>query len=567
MKFTLILAILGACTQGATVKQNLRAVPAATGTSLSEANTTTNASAATGFAEYFPATLALASNVAPHLPAEVEDKVNVAVELVARNAMTGGITWPLSVLGAAAHALSQKEATPHQQPAVRTSALEAHSTGKVLPLDFDLPDDTDATLVPVSHTRGGDPLDEGDVMGTIADRGNPRVNREIMMRRLDFQDKCLLVMLLMVYLVTLALGWALVYRMSHNSAPIRFFSDPRYHLLTTEATDQAGFLGTFNQKPSGVWLQVCGFTECEATVANAVQWKGKKYVTDFNFALELSNWAESSGQIAGHDLVAVNSFLRTRNPLEVMVIDKQPAWEQLGPITERIKEKLAAQGYTGLVTVSLKGQDQVSIHQNDPWSNFMHNRTTKTLLALSIFGGALYVPYMWARCKKTVVKSTFPVALDPESYWVLIEDKIQARGFQAPALGSPVACGARYAASSPGACRRPATRPRPVLFRVISPGAVAWYGLWHLVHAWMACGARHAASSPLHERGSLDPLGAGAPRGSSGFLRLSFVNHRQVATAPCQNTVPQAQGFQAPGLGPGRAQATYLSVVWHLRGG
>mmetsp|Transcript_13963 Transcript_13963/g.33826 ORF Transcript_13963/g.33826 Transcript_13963/m.33826 type:complete len:438 (-) Transcript_13963:196-1509(-) len=436
MQTSIILALLATCAEGATVKKNLRAVPESVGTSLSESNATANATASTGFAEYLPATLALASNVAPHLPEEVEDKVNVAVQLVARNAMTGGITWPLSVLGAAAHALSHKEATPHEHPAVRTSALEAHSTGKVLPLDFDLPDDTDATVVPVSHTRVGDPLGDGDVMGTIADRGNPRINREIMMRRLDFQDKCLLVMLLLVYLVTLALGWALVYRMSHNSAPIRFFSDPRYHLLTTEATDQAGFLGTFNQKPAGVWLQVCGFTECEATATNAVQWKGKKYVTDFNFALELSTWADSMGQISGDDLVAVNSFLRTRNPLEVLVIDKQPAWEQLGPITERIKEKLAAQGYNGLVTVSLKGQDQVSIHQNDPWSNFMHNRTTKTLLALSIFGGAFYVPYMWARCKKTVVTSTFSITLDPESYWVLIEDKIQARGFQAPALGS-----------------------------------------------------------------------------------------------------------------------------------
>merc|ERR1719161_1528634 len=269
----------------------------------------------------------------------------------------------------------------------------------------------------------------GGTGARVGGTGDPLMDRRLV-RRMHTQDLAVLIILLVIYLVTLFFGWSITYRMSHNSSAIKYYTNPRFHQLATEAQDVDGFLATFNGTPKEVRLEVAGFVETVAEAAH-VEWRGMHYQTTFFFSLDLSQWVVPADDCSSSDRAKLRQYLGTTNSLETVDIHKDISWENWEELATNIKHTIRQNGFQGRIDVSLRGNDLVRVYQNHPWANFMHNRTTKALFALSIVGGLLYVPYMWLRCKRTSLSTKFKVECQIGDYWNLIRDKLSATGFDA----------------------------------------------------------------------------------------------------------------------------------------
>jgi len=269
----------------------------------------------------------------------------------------------------------------------------------------------------------------GGTGARVGGTGDPVMDHHLV-QRMHTQDLAVLIILFVIYLVTLFFGWSITYRMSHNSSPVKYYTNPRFHQLATEAQDVDGFLAAFNGTPKEVRLEVAGFVETVAEAAH-VEWRGMHYQTTFFFSLDLSQWVVPAEDCSSSDRAKLRHYLATTNSLETVDIHKDVTWENWEELATNIKHTIRQNGFQGRIDVSLRGNDLVRVYQNHPWANFMHNRTTKALFALSIVGGLLYVPYMWLRCNRTSLSTRFKVECRISDYWNLIQDKLSATGFEA----------------------------------------------------------------------------------------------------------------------------------------
>jgi len=276
------------------------------------------------------------------------------------------------------------------------------------------------------------PLIRDALSPTGAVRENdPAFDRQ-MIRRLRAQDLAVLAMLGVIYFVTIAFGLAVVYRASRHTSNVKYFCDPRFHLLTSTTNDPVPFLSIFNQRPSFVTLQVSGFTPSLTMDRRAVSWRGGRYLNDFNFALDLSSFVSLDGTVAAGDHEVLQQFLHCTNALESCEIQKDVEWSAFDEVAERIRARFREQGFRGVVDVQLNGKDRVHVLQNKPWSNFMHHRTTRTLAVLSLVGAPFYMFYLWLRCSKNQVQSRFSINASSDEYWALVAPHICSSGFSAP---------------------------------------------------------------------------------------------------------------------------------------
>lgn len=269
----------------------------------------------------------------------------------------------------------------------------------------------------------------GGTGARVGGTGDPVMDHHLV-QRMHTQDLAVLIVLFVIYLVTLFFGWSITYRMSHNNSPVRYYTNPRYHQLATERNDVDGFLSVFNGASKEVRLEVAGFVETPPEAAH-VEWRGSHYQTTFFFSLDLSQWVVPAEEVSSADRAKLRTFLGTTNSLETVDIHKDVSWNNWEELATNIKHTIRRNGFHGRIDVALRGQDLVRVYQNVTWANFMHNRTTKALFALSIVGGLLYVPYMWLRCRRTSISAKFKVECAIGDYWNLIHDKLSAQGFDA----------------------------------------------------------------------------------------------------------------------------------------
>jgi len=274
------------------------------------------------------------------------------------------------------------------------------------------------------------------------------LNRELLWR-MRIQDKAVALIIVALYFVLLAFGVSSKYQESHNDSPVTYYADPRFHSLVTEADDPESFLDAFNQAPKNVHLQVTGFLPVPGG-RGSVQWREEHYRVAFTFSLDLAPWVTKaidmpdpahSGDprlplqplhdgILPEDFALLGDFLASnKNELAMIDVQKDVEWLGCEELATNIKLKIRQMGFTGVIGVSLSEGETVSVFKNAPWANFMHSRTTKVLLVLSIFGCFLYFPYMWLRCRATKIRARYRVDIPISSYWPLIADKLTANGF------------------------------------------------------------------------------------------------------------------------------------------
>jgi len=288
--------------------------------------------------------------------------------------------------------------------------------------------------------------------GTGALRGASGVHDHVLdqdiRRRMRYQDKAVLVMLLIVYLTTIGVGASLTYRQSCNDSPVLYYAKPQHHHdLMTEDAELPGFLEAFTQVPKDVLLQVTGFTPMLEQEHDSVDWNGRYYRVAFDFALDLSPWvsrARGTGEaregeelidgMLAEDQVRLSHFLQyNQNDLATVEVRKDVAWLDWEELATNLKNQIRQKGFDGIISARRCDVEPVVVCKNRPWSNFLHNRMTKVFCALSIVGGLVYIPYVWLRSSKLVVRVRYKIELPIAQYWSMIVDQLGAHGFQADA--------------------------------------------------------------------------------------------------------------------------------------
>lgn len=290
----------------------------------------------------------------------------------------------------------------------------------------------------------------GGTGAAIRGTGIRELDRDLM-RRLHFQDQAVLVLLVVAYFVSISLIASMTYRQSHNNSQVTYYADPRFHAMVMEGHTVEAFMDAFNDAPKSVQLQVTGFVPIpEGVMATGVQWQGELYHVAFTFALDLSPWVvweREIGQLDDSDpnrvhspledgiesdgIECIRGFLEnSTNDLATLELVKEVSWPHWEELATNIKHRIRQSGFNGIIGIHRTETDTVCIYKNRPWANYIHNRMTKVLCLLSVFGWMFYVPYTWFRCTKSVVKAHFKVDVSIANYWPLIADKLGATGFE-----------------------------------------------------------------------------------------------------------------------------------------
>ncbi|CAE7708120.1 Ank3, partial [Symbiodinium pilosum] len=284
----------------------------------------------------------------------------------------------------------------------------------------------------------------GGGTGAGTGTGSAAMDRDLI-RRMRYQDKLVLCLMIFAYFVALIFTASLAYRQAGNNSPVKFYGDPRVEDLMIDTTEVEDFLHVFSQPPRRVQLCVQGLLPVPTLLTHmadgSTEWQGCFYRHVFCFGLDLSPFIVHAdvdedapeGQINGvhaDEVEILRKFLReNRNDLATVQLAKEVSWDGWEELATNIKHKIRQKGFEGLIHVSWRNTELLTVYKNRTWANFLHRGITRVLLALSIIGYAWYVPYMYVRQRGPEVHPKFKVDIDIQSYWRLIGEKINERGF------------------------------------------------------------------------------------------------------------------------------------------
>jgi len=272
-----------------------------------------------------------------------------------------------------------------------------------------------------------------------------------LIRRMRLQDTAAMLLMAAVYFSTLVLTASVAYRQAANSSPVTFYADPRYHAAVTEGHELGTFLDAFGQPPKNMYLHAAGFTPVVGDAPNVFHWHGRHYSVDFTFSLDISPWVvreisnhafERPGNgesiplqdgVVTEDMEILRQFLENdTNDLGTVEMSKEILWPHWEELATNMKHQIRQCEYEGMIGIDRTKHESVFIYKNKQWANFMHSRTIKVVLALSIVGWALYLPYFWLRSTKIRVRCLYRVNIAINDYWQLIAAHLTANGFNPP---------------------------------------------------------------------------------------------------------------------------------------
>jgi len=272
-----------------------------------------------------------------------------------------------------------------------------------------------------------------------------------LIRRMRLQDTAAMLLMAAVYFATLFLTASVAYRQASNNSPVTFYADPRYHAAVTEGHELEAFLDAFGQPPKNVYLHAAGFTPVVGDAPNVFHWRGRHYSVDFTFSLDISPWVvreisnhafERPGNgesillqdgVVAEDMELLRQFLaHDMNDLGTVEMSKEILWPNWEELATNMKIQIRQREYEGMIGIDRTKHESVFIYKNRQWANFMHSRTIKVVLALSIVGWALYLPYFWLRSTKIRVRCLYRVNIAINDYWQLIAAHLTANGFNPP---------------------------------------------------------------------------------------------------------------------------------------
>lgn len=303
----------------------------------------------------------------------------------------------------------------------------------------------------------------GDGVGSMTYDHTPAWSVELnhdMRRRIQVQDVATIIVLVVVLLLTVAINASVIYHVSDDPSPVKFYSDPRctrttiFPRLTCCSSDAAGFLQVFNTQPFSARLRlvgkpsssivcdyVCGFpshfidtllTICGGSDGQEVVGRRQRMSANcpsFDIALDLTPFLTGNGRLATtEDAEALENHLSSSDPLAVLLLQKDVEWDDWEDVATNVKQKLRSLGFPGAIRIYLEGVEETLVYRNTPWQNFVRNRLTQILVALSIVGWFFWMPYLRFRMRTVRIKSYFKIRIDPDRFWEHIEDGLDAHG-------------------------------------------------------------------------------------------------------------------------------------------
>lgn len=269
----------------------------------------------------------------------------------------------------------------------------------------------------------------------------PEGTRELdqeMTRRLSVQDLSVLSLLLFVFLLTILIGLGMVYAIADDPSPVMYYSDFQMRQrLFCESNRVVRFLESFNHQPQNVRLRLIG----RRSNIEGPSWLSRIFGERdrrssrrnilFDVTLDLTSFICSTGELYAEDLPTLQRFLSSSNLLETFVIEKRVEWKSWEDLATNIRQKLRALGFTGNLEVRFEASDEITIYKNHRWPNFVRNSATNLLIALSIIGPFIWIPYVYCRSRSSRCESWFRIDIEPVRYWQLIEHSISAsEGFR-----------------------------------------------------------------------------------------------------------------------------------------
>lgn len=280
----------------------------------------------------------------------------------------------------------------------------------------------------------------GGTGAAIGGTGNAMLDKNLA-RRMRLQDEVVMMLMLLLYFTSLAFSAGMVYRQAANDSPVTFYAaGPGAFSATAHGHDVNDFLEAFNHAPKGAYLRVTGYRHATEFSQGAVRWKGEYFIVDFTFSLDLSVWVvrgagtgSTEDGMPAEDIDLLRRWLReNNNDLATVQLKRLISWHNWEELATNIKHIIRQRGFDGIVDIDCAKEEGVTIYKNTHWANFMHKSTLKVIMVLSVVGWVLYVPYMWLRCSKLVVRSSHRVNIDIGDYWELISESLGAGGFDGP---------------------------------------------------------------------------------------------------------------------------------------
>jgi len=248
---------------------------------------------------------------------------------------------------------------------------------------------------------GGGWQSSQDDMGVVGWASVPQRDVDFEMKTLGFTF-----FLACMYYSILLLGLTLTYKTALLHPDIKFFSGVLPQHLVCRSEGAADIIRTFNRKPK---------------IRMRVQGKG------LDFALDLSTYIQEG---ATDGMRPVEEFVRSKDPLRTLKIQQKVSCPAAVELEKRVRAKLALSDYPHPVKVTIPLVHTINVYRNDTDANFCHNRTTRLLFAMSIFGLAFW-PYSWIYSKSDTCTSNFRLNLDVERFWSHVGPRIHRGGFRA----------------------------------------------------------------------------------------------------------------------------------------
>jgi len=353
---------------------------------------------------------------------------------------TSGQRWDL-VTGAPV----EDEYTPPEKTASRYWKLTAEQRRQLRileeELESDIPSNDSGILAPVADQ----PLlmaVAGGIGASVGNTGSINFDRDLI-RRMKMQDLVVMCLLMFVYFATLSFSACLAHRQAANRSRVKFYADPRMYISTAEQSEEDVFLEAFNQQPKQVELRVTGYLPVSNNFPGSFFWRDGLYAVAFSFALDLSPWVvrgvpegsdDDSPEVGvnAEDFSKLQKFLASDdNDLAIVQMQKHICWKSWEELAMNIKHQIRQSGFPGVINIDRTETEEMCVYKNTQWANFMHGKALKVLLALSVVGWIIYVPYMWIRCTYLPIRCAHYINISIHDYWPYIAEGLGANGFLA----------------------------------------------------------------------------------------------------------------------------------------
>lgn len=297
-----------------------------------------------------------------------------------------------------------------------------------------------------------------DIASGIGEIPADERGKEEALRLQRLQALSVLLMVLMGYPGTLLVLLHLAYRKAANDSPVTYYANPRFF---TDDSGLEAFLEAFGQAPRSALLHVAGRRPVSEETPGSINWRGQHHEVDFAFSLDLSSWIAQGPSIPvngscppasvqcadAEDLELLKHYLlHDSNDLSFVEMHKEIVWDGWEELATNIRQYLRQCGYQGSIDLTVSKHESLLVYKNKQWANFLHSLLLQIVVALSIVGWIIYVPYMWFRCHGLHIRLQYRVNIDVSDYWTLIVEHLGAYGFGA--LADSPAAAVSHAASS-----------------------------------------------------------------------------------------------------------------------